>query len=118
MSEDFDKNKKTIDHSYVGSKIKLIEVSPILNGMKNSKIKSKAELGNTVYKHNKDISPIKQIEIKNNDKIDNPTAKSIKGIPIKFFNETIIGKSIPSNPNSDRLAATKSSRLKSNFLKK
>jgi hypothetical protein len=79
--------------------------------MKNSKIKSKQELGNTVYKHNKDISPIKHA-------IDNSIAKSIKGIPIKFFNEAIMGKSIPSNPNSDRFAATKSSRLKSNFMKK
>jgi len=46
--------------------------------------------------------------------LENKMTKSIKGLPIKFFNEAIKGKTIPSNPNSDRTYGTKTNFNKKN----
>jgi hypothetical protein len=133
MSEDYEKNinKKTIDNSYVAYKLKNREISPILNvNIKSSSNKGKVDYHKTVYNKKIDLSPNDKTEIiskfiskeKNEDnkkKIsDNKLSNSIKGIPIKFFNEAIKGKPTVSNPNSERFSSSKNSFMKKNFLKK
>ena len=120
-------HKKIIDSSYLGNKLKSREISPIVTSsrLQTSKVKIKPETVKTVYKLNKDILSTKPKSVEKNKNvenvrstIDNQMAKSIKGIPIKFFNEAIKGKTLSNIANSDRLSSAKSSLLKKNFLKK
>ena len=132
MSDDNEKNhnKKTIDNSYVAYKLKKREISPILNGnVKPSSNKAKVDYHKTVYNKKIDLSPNDKTEIiskfiskeKNDDSkkkvTDNKLSSSIKGIPIKYFNEAIKVKPTASNPNSERFSS-KNSFMKKNFLKK
>ena len=77
--------------------------------------------------NDKCLSPIKQnydtekLNLKENNRpiIDNPPAKSIKGIPIKNFSDILFAnKLVSSNANSDRILSTKTNQYKKIFVKK